>query len=333
MKKKVIVIMLLLVVAAVAAGLFWMKKSEKASSAKVNEKTENTEDTGEDAVPTLGFACSDVSDPYFAALQKMLVFEAEKEGYSLVTKNAESDVETQIQQIQELIDAGVELVFLSPVDWQEIAPALTLLQEAGIPIVNIDTIVRNTDAIHAFVGSDNREAGALCGEDLLERCPDGGRVAIIESSHVSAVLERITGFEKKIAKKGFEIVARVDIVMSQENGKAAMEEILAKQPDVDIVMCANDQVALGAMEAAKKAGKDDLIIYGVDGSPEFKEALSKANTLLAGTAAQSPIGIGEASVKVAMKILSGKEYKQETYIDSYLINRENVSLYGVDGWQ
>jgi len=232
-----------------------------------------------------------------------------------------------------LIDEDVDLVFLFPVDWEAISPALDLLNEAGIPIVNIDTMVRNKDSVQAFVGTDNRDAGALCGEDLLNRCPEGGKVAIIDSSGVNSVMERIMGFEKKIAKKGFEIVSRVDVTMSRENGRTAMEQILTTNADVDVVMCANDQVALGAMDAAKAAGKKDILIYGVDGSPEFKEVLGQANTLLAGTAAQSPIGMGEASVKIAVKILNGQEYKAETYVDAYFINRENVSLYGVDGWQ
>lgn len=334
MKKKIIIAVLILFILGIAVGgfLFWKKSDgDKKSNNKVKNEASDTLKDGEELI--VGFACSDVSNPYFAVLQKMLHLEVEKEGYSLLTKNAESNVELQIQQVQELIDEGVSLVFISPVDWEEITPALELLNEAGIPIVNLDTKVRKMDLVQAYVGTDNGDAGKLCGTDLLERCPEGGKVAIIDSSGVNSIMERITGFEKKIAKKGFEIVARVDTAMSQENGKKAMEQILSSRDDVDIVMCANDQVALGAMEAAKAAGKNNILIYGVDGSPDFKKALSYADTLLAGTAAQSPIGIGEKAVKVAVKILNGDEYKKESYVDVYFINRENVSLYGTDGWQ
>ena len=79
-------------------------------------------------------------------------------------------------------------------------------------IINIDSQVKDTDYIDAYVGSNNSEAGKLCGNDLIEKYPDGGTVAILEATKQNSVNDRITGFEQTIAKaeKGFEVVARED---------------------------------------------------------------------------------------------------------------------------
>src|SRR5699024_7747694 len=105
---------------------------------------------------------------------------------------------------------GVDAVFLCPVDWEEITPALEALDEADIPVINLDTEVKEMDYIDAFVGSDNRNAGYVCGQDLLENKPDGGMIVIVESSSVNSVNERITGFEEAIANGGFEVIQRID---------------------------------------------------------------------------------------------------------------------------
>ena len=84
-----------------------------------------------------------------------------------------------------------------------------MLREAEIPVINLETEVENTDLIDAFIGSDNYNAGRVCGEDLLEQRPDGGRIVIVERSDSTPLNERITGFEEAITNKGFEVVKRI----------------------------------------------------------------------------------------------------------------------------
>ena len=66
-----------------------------------------------------------------------------------------------------MIDEGINAIFLCPVDWEKITPSLQALQEAGVKIINIDSQVKDTDYIDAYVGSNNSEAGKLCGNDLI----------------------------------------------------------------------------------------------------------------------------------------------------------------------
>ena len=85
------------------------------------------------------------------------------------------------------------------------------------------------------MGSDNTEAGKLCGNDLIEKYPDGGTVAILEATTQNSVNDRITGFEQAVAKaeKGFEVVAREDTNGTFDSALEAAKKILEEQPDVD----------------------------------------------------------------------------------------------------
>ena len=78
---------------------------------------------------------------------------------------------------------------------------------------------------------------------------------------------------------------------------------------------------------------NDVIIYGVDGSPDIKKELKKSDNQIAGTAAQSPINIGKVSAQIGIDMLLGEDYEKETYEDVFMINEDNVDMYGVDGWQ
>ena len=251
----------------------------------------------------------------------------------IISKSADTDADLQAQQIQEFIDQGVDAVFLTPVDWEAISPSLEALKEADIPVINLDTQVKETDLVDAFIGSNNKSAGTVCGEDLLERCPDGGRILLMECADRNSIIERINGFEKTISNGGFEVLARADGRGDKETAKALMKEFLEQYPEIDAVMCGNDTMALGVMEAVREAKRDGILIYGIDGSPDVKAEIAKEDGLITATAAQTPIEMGKDAVKIVLAVLNGEEHKSEVYEDTFLIDKENIELYGTDGWQ
>lgn len=298
-----------------------------------NPVREETDEEEETEAYKFGFSGITMENPYYTTLEASIREDVEASGSTLVTKDPEGDAQKQIQQIREMISEGVQAVFLCPVDWEMLTPAVKELKEAGIRIVNLDTQVQDMDDVDAYVGSDNLKAGQICGEKLIEARPDGGKVVILECTAQNSVNDRITGFEETIAGKGFEIVARADAGGNRKQACAAMAEILKEQPDITAVMCGNDQMALGAMEAAKAAGRKELRIYSVDGSPDLKKELGEGNPLIAGSAAQSPINIGKAAAAVAQQIMNEEEYEEETLEDVLFIDGSNVNMYGMDGWQ
>ena len=282
-----------------------------------------------------GFTGIDMENPYFITLESAVRESVENAGDTMITKDPASDPELQKTQIQELIDEGIDAIFLCPVDWEAITESLEALKEADVKIINVDTQVKEMDYVDAYIGSDNHEAGYICGEDLIMKCPDGGKIAILECPTQNSINERITGFEEAIARaeKGFEVVARSDTNGEFEKALEAAETIVKEHSDVVAIMCGNDQLAVAAKTAVKLAELKQVIIYGVDGSPDIKKELKKADGQIAGTAAQSPISLGKTAAKVAMDMLNEKEFERETYEEVFMIDQNNVDMYGVDGWQ
>lgn len=280
-----------------------------------------------------GFSCLSMQNPYFITLEESLRDRVEAEGHTLITKDSASDIEKQIEQIDEMIEEGIDAIFLHPVDWEGIEPALLRLKSAGVKIINIDCEVKDLDYVDAYVGSDNKSAGQLCGLDLIEQFPEGGKIMILESMTQNSVNERIRGFEKTIAGKGFEIVARHETMGDLNTAREAAYQSFLENPDIIAVMCGNDQSALGVVVAANTAGMKNVSIYGVDGSPDMKEELTKKDSLVRGTVAQSPISIGNKAAEIGIAMLNGEEYEEFTYEEVFFVDKDNVDMYGTDGWK
>lgn len=333
MKKKALIMLAALLVGMLA--LYGCKKAVGTPEDNAVSLEDESEEDEEAAGYKFGFSAIDMDNPYFITLESAIKEILDKEGYTLVTKNPESDPALQNEQIMEMIEEGIDAIFICPVNWIEITDALEALKEADVKIINVDTQVKDMEYVDAYIGSNNEEAGYICGEDLLEKCPEGGKILILECPTQNSINERITGFEKAIssAEIGFEIVDRADTNGEFQKALEITQEMLKEHEDIDVIMCGNDQIAVGATTAVNLAGMRNVIIYGVDGSPDIKKELMKADTQIAGTAAQSPIGIGKEAAKTGIAILDGDEYEEEFYEDVFMINSDNVKMYGADGWQ
>mgnify|MGYP000108062471 FL=1 len=123
-------------------------------NAVVENEDEQAQDTETSEGHTFGYSCIDIYNPYYDVVKESIRGELEAKGDTLVVKNPDGDVNKQIQQIQEMIDEGVDAVFLAPVDWEAIKPALEALDEADIPVINVDTQVKDTDLTAVYIGSD-----------------------------------------------------------------------------------------------------------------------------------------------------------------------------------
>ena len=294
---------------------------------------EQQEQVIDDVKYTFGFSCITMDNPYFIALESAIRENVEAKGHQLVTLNAESDTELQDAQIQELIEMNVDAVFLAPYDWIAIGSSVDKLNQAGIKIINVDTQVQAFDKVDAYVGSDNAEAGYACGKDLLEKLPQGGKIIIVECPNRNSINDRIKGFERAIAKKGFQVVARIDAKADLNVALPEVELALENNPDVVAIMCGNDASALGALVAANVAGVEDILIYGIDGSPDVKKELVKEDTFITATVGQSTKEIGSKAVEVAIKLMKQEKVEKVTYVPTFMITKENVDTYGVEEWQ
>lgn len=267
---------------------------------------------------------------FFSTIGESMSEIAAKNGDEVIIVDAQQDQAKQISIIEDFIAQGVDAVFLNPVDREGIEPALELLNEAGIPIVNVDTSVASIDKVDSYIASDNYGAGVLCAEVLIENCPDGGEIAILDYPANSACLDRVQGFLDTIEGKGFTVVDQQDAEGKPDPGLAKTQDILQAHPEIVAIFGCNDQCAQGAYAAVNEAGSD-AIILGVDGSPEGKEYILEGGGFIA-TAAQSPKKIGQYSIETAYAILNGETFEKEIAVETFIIDASNVNDY-LDGWQ
>jgi len=351
-KKKILsAILCVSMMAALLAGCGSAPAGTSEAAPAETEETaapaEAAEDSAEEAVEqaeatlgerpeggyTFGYTCMDGTNPFFVILEKTIRDKVEANGDTLISTDPANDVSLQITQIEDMITQGIDAIFLNPAEAEGILPALDMLKEAGIPIINFDTEVADLSYVTSYAGSDNYNAGKVCGEDLVAKCPDGGDIIVLDSPTMNSVVDRTNGFLEAIEGHGFNIVAQQDAKGNLEQAMGIAEDLLQAHGDVVAIFGGNDPTALGALAAANAAGITDCKIYGVDGSPDIKAELASGESLIEGTGAQSPIGIAEKSVEIMYKVMAGESVDDRYPVETFLITADNVADYGTDGWQ
>lgn len=345
MKKKLVSMMLsLAMVSALLAGCGGQAATEAAAQAA---EAAPAEAVAEEAVAeaeatagerpeggyVFGYTCMDGTNPFFVILEQTIRDEVEANGDTLISVDPANDVSLQITQVEDLITQGIDAMFMNPAEAEGILPALDMLKEAGIPIIGFDTEVADMSYLVSYAGSDNYNAGFVCGEDLVKKCPDGGPIIVLDSPTMNSVVDRTNGFLAAIEGKGFDIVAQQDAKGNLEVSMGICEDLLQAHGDVVAIFGGNDPTALGALAAANAAGITDCMIYGVDGSPDIKAELASGESLIEGTGAQSPISIAKTSVDIMYKYLAGEKVDERYPVETFLITADNVAEYGTDGWQ
>ncbi len=279
----------------------------------------------------LGAVYMTLNNPFYEVIDEEIRTVVENHGDILISRNPALSVEKQIEEIRDLIDNGVELIFINPADWTKIEPALKLAHDAKIPVIAIDTNVEDDRLVACTVVSDNYLAGVQCAEHLLTHA-DGGKIALLKHSQARSSIDRIQGFSDKISEnKNFEIVAEEECLGQLEIAMPAMKKIIAAHPEVNIVMALNDPAAMGAVAALQNVNRlDKVLIYGVDGVPETKEMIFSHR--MTATAVQSPRKIGKISANVAYKIFNGEKFEKLITLPTKLISEENISATDIESW-
>ncbi|MBQ3478692.1 MAG: sugar ABC transporter substrate-binding protein [Clostridia bacterium] len=278
----------------------------------------------------IGYTCMDGTNPFFVALEGAIREVVEANGDELISLDPQNSNEKQLNLIEDMISQGIVAIFVNPVDKDGITPGLDALKNAGIPMFGFDTEVAEMDYLVTYAGSDNYNAGKVCGEDLVAKCPDGGPIIVLDSPTMQSVVDRTNGFLDAIEGHGFEVVAQIDCMGNQEQGNLNGTDALTAHPDAVAIFGGNDPTALGAAAAAE-AAQSSALIYGVDGSPDIKALIAEGK--VTGTGAQSPISIGKTIAELYYKWKAGETVEARYPIETFMINSDNIADYNNGGWQ
>lgn len=186
--------------------------------------------------------------------------------------------------------------------------------------------------VNCTVVSDNYNAGVQCAKDMMSKLKSANIVLLKHTTALSAK-QRIEGFLDTIdAHSEYIIINQGECKGQLEKAMPVMQRILKETPEVDVVMALNDPSALGALAALESMGYEDVMVYGVDGTPDIK-SLIEESPMVAGTVAQSPISIGRIAAKNMYDLLSGKEIGSNIVIPVEIITKENIAQFNKTGWQ
>ena len=286
-----------------------------------------------DKVPVnVGITVGTLANPFFVPLvegAKSAVVAANPKARATVV-GADYDLAKQTNQMNSFIAAGVNLIMINAVDVNAIAPAIKRAKDAGIVVGAFDVAAKGADVT---VMTNNRQAGDIACAYLAEQIKGHGKVVIINGPPVSSIIDRVAGCKAAFAK-----VPGVEILSDDQDGKASrdggltvMHALLTRFPHIDAVFGANDPTAIGADLAAKQRGRQDMVIAGVDGSPDMLAAMKGGDTRIVASASQDPYGMAKQATDLAIAVMQGKVPAQPVMLlDTTLVTKDNVAT--AKGW-
>lgn len=316
MKKRILSILLVAaMVMSMAVGCGSGDKKEESGDGKKDDKF------------TVGYSFYYMSE--FITLMNQGVEDKCKElGMELISLDAENDPSNQITQIENLIAQNVDCLLVAAVDSDAIVPALSMAEEAGIPLVAVNMTI-NTDEDYYYSGPDDVLAGELEMQSAIDAIGGEGKIAILEGPiGQSAQIDRLEGNKNVLAKNDkIEVVADQTANWSREEAQALVENWLQEFPDIKAIVGHNDEMALGAIMAIESAGLvpgKDIIVTGVDAIEDGCNAVKDGKLL--STVYQDAVLEGGLGVELCHQILTGDTPKE--YIN--LIDMTNYTKDNVD---
>lgn len=339
MKKLLALVMALVLTLSLVACSSGTETTTEETSTETTTNTEtntenNTEETSSLSDVTIAYVPTTLNNPFWTAMMGGIKDEMTALGMDpdtqLITVDADSDQVTMNNYVNDLITQEVDAIILAPMDCTAVTEALEACQAAGIPVINVDTAVDRTDLVVSVIASDNYAAGVACAEDMMSKLPEGAKIAIMNQPSGTACVQREQGFRDTVGEY-FNIVSTTDTSGDTATTLTAAEDAITADSDLAAFFCINDMGALGCVQACAAANRSDILIYGVDGNPDFMTSVESGAATA--SAAQQPSVIGSTAVDTAVAVLQNEEVEPEIVIDVMLITTDNCGEYDITDWQ
>lgn len=308
--------------------------SGERSVAGVTAPTEHSTpvEAQKEAPRKIALVMKTLTNPFFIEMEKG-ARRAEKEfGIELSVKTAsqETSIEQQIQIVEEAIAARVDAIVIAPGDSVRLVPVLKKAQDAGIKVVNIDNAL-STQALEAehaqpipFISVDNERAAYEATEAVVKDIRRPTTAAIIEGIRSAEnAQQRMRGAEKAFAENpSIRVAARETANWKIDEAHEVAKQILSAHPDVGLIFCANDMMALGTLRYLDESGHRNVTVIGYDALDEARDAVRAGR--LAITVDQKAAEQGYQGVATAVHMLDGEVVPSHIQVDAALVTASNL---------
>lgn len=266
----------------------------------------------------IGFSVSTQNNPFFVKMADSVKAEAAKQGVEVKIVDAQNDPAKQANDISDLIQQHVDVLIVNPVDSAAVGNSVISANEAKIPVITVD---RSSDSgdVATHIASNNIKGGEMAADFLVQKLGEGAEVAELEGvPGASATRERGEGFHN-IADNKLKVLAKQSADFDRSKGLTVAENMIQANAGIKAIFAHNDEMALGAISAAKSANKN-IMIVGFDGTEDGMKAVEDGD--LVATIAQQPDKMGEMGVDAAVKLAKGESVEKNIAIDLKLVQKQ-----------
>jgi len=265
-------------------------------------------------------------NPMWLAVKEGAEDAAEKYGVELTVLaplKADNN-EEQIRQVEDAITKQADAIVLIPSDSQGIIPAVEKANQAGIPVINVNTKVGGGQT-ETFVAVENYDAASKVAKAVAEKLSGEGKIIIIEEkAGAKSAMDLKQGAVDKIETyENIEIVASQSANWNRAEAMQVTQSLLQAHPDVNAIFASNDEMAMGAVEAVDQAGlTGKIIIAGLDANRDALEAIKEGKMTL--TCDKRGFEQGYVGVETAVKVLNNEPIDDRIVIDTTIVDESNV---------
>lgn len=278
----------------------------------------------------IGFTISS-RDQFLSSLESAMLASAKEKGVELTVFDAQQDTQKQLEQVATFASQNFNAIIVNLVD-TNITEGV--VKAAGtIPVVFVNRMPDSAYLVEgqtATVGSDEYMSGGLQAEFLADYFKDKAPKELNIVVLMGTLGLQHTTARTESAKKGLEDAGfKVNVVFEdtadfdRSIGMEKMQQFLGTGKDFDAVICNNDEMALGVIEAMRAVGVTDKPVVGIDATDNAKDAVEKGE--LACTVFQNAVGQGEGAIDVAYRAATGELFESENWIPFELVTIDNLN--------
>ena len=266
-------------------------------------------------------------NPFWVTMKEAVEARAAEDGVTVDTfaLPTASGVADQVSQMETAVTQQYDGIILGTVDAAGIVPGIQAANTAGIPVIAVDTAPAGGEII-SLVQTDNVAAARMAGEFIAEQIGGKGKVLNLQGDLANQTGQaRNDGLHEALdAYPDIQVIDQ-STMWQGPLGLSITENILTSDPDIVAIFAANDPPALGALQALKAAGRDDVLIVGFDGTEDGLEAVKNGD--FAADVLQFPDAMGIIGVELIVRHLNGEEVPERVDSGSGLATAENVDQY------
>lgn len=269
---------------------------------------------------SIGLSVSTQNNPFFVTLVEGAQAAANENDVQLVVVDAGDDSAKQVSDIEDLIAKNVSVLIVNPVDSDTVSSVVQDAVNKGVKVISADRVVNGVD-IDCQIASDNVLGAELATQYIVDMIGEGAKVAELQgTSGASAAIDRGTGFHN-IADTKLKVVASQPADFDRTKGMTVMENMLQANGDIKAVFAANDEMALGAMEAIA-ASRKDILVVGFDATDDAIASIKDGR--MGATIAQQPDLIGATAVETAIRLINGETVEKSIPVEVTLVTKDNT---------